>query len=229
VKRQDPTITKPARSAIALITVFAVVVVILHFVQGGHYHPMSEAVSELALGRDGWLMTIAFCCLGTGTILTAVALRRSLLSRPRVAPAMLALSGMLSYVSAFAHADPSSSNISTTHGAVHQLAGVATFLLIIGCMFSLVRTLRRDRTWRAMAIPTLIWGIAALAAFAATAASSDAYFGLDQRLFLGLALSWILTIAARAYRLPSRHGEPRATAPDSTATRIPTRPRKSIA
>jgi hypothetical protein len=42
-------------------------VLVLHGVQADRYHPLSQAVSELALGQDGWLMAIAFCSLGTGT------------------------------------------------------------------------------------------------------------------------------------------------------------------
>ena len=61
--------TRPnlARTAIALIAAFPLLVLVLHGVQAGRYHPLSQAVSELALGRDGWLMAIAFCSLGTGT------------------------------------------------------------------------------------------------------------------------------------------------------------------
>ncbi len=55
--------TRPtlARAALVLIAVFPLIVTVLHLVQAGGYHPLSQAVSELALGRAGWLMAIAFC------------------------------------------------------------------------------------------------------------------------------------------------------------------------
>src|SRR5690348_10609811 len=134
--------TRPnlARAAVALISAFPLLVLVLHGVQAGDYHPLSQAVSELALGRDGWLMAIAFCSLGTGTLFLAAMLRR-LDTPPRVAPYLIAASGLLSYVSAFVHAD--GPHGSTTHGQIHQTVGIATFVLMISGMFALIRPFRR--------------------------------------------------------------------------------------
>ena len=68
-----------ARAAFACIAAFPLIVIVLHLVQAPDYHPLSQAVSELALGRGGWLMTVAFCSLGTGTLLLATILRFVLL------------------------------------------------------------------------------------------------------------------------------------------------------
>ena len=116
------------RAAFAGIAVFVAIVCVLHVVQSGTYHPLSEAVSELALGRAGWLMAIAFCSIGTGTLLLAAVLIR-LSSRPRVAAWLIGLSGALSYVSAFVHAD--GPGRSTSHGTIHQIVGVTTFILLV--------------------------------------------------------------------------------------------------
>jgi hypothetical protein len=136
-------VTRPtlARTAITLISLFPLLVLILHGVQAGHYHPLSQAVSELALGRDGWVMAIAFCSLGTGTLFLAAMLRR-LDTTPRTAPCLIAASGLLSYVSAVVHAD--GPHGSTTHGQIHQTVGIVTFILMIAGMFALVRPFRRD-------------------------------------------------------------------------------------
>jgi hypothetical protein len=148
--------TRPtlARAAVALISVFPLLVLILHGVQAGRYHPLSQAVSELALGRDGWLMAIAFCSLGTGTLLLAAMLRR-LDTPPRAAPYLIAVSGLLSYVSAFVHAD--GPHGSTTHGQIHQAVGIVTFILMISGMFAVVRPFRRDSRFLSLATPTLVW------------------------------------------------------------------------
>jgi uncharacterized protein DUF998 len=189
-----------AGAAFACIAAFPLIVVVLHAVQAGDYHPLSQAVSELALGRGGWLMAIAFCLLGTGTLLLATILR-TLSSRPRVAPPLIAISGLLSYGSAFVHAD--GPGPSTTHGQIHQGLGIATFILLITGMFALVRPFRRDLGWRRLATPTLIWAVAAVATFFLIPLSGSAYFGLAQRIFLSVILTWALTASLHASRSAS--------------------------
>jgi Protein of unknown function (DUF998) len=184
-------------AAFAATAVFPLIVVVLHFVQRGHYHPLSQAVSELALGRAGWLMAIAFCSIGTGSLLIALALRR-IAAQPRVGPALLALSGLLSFVSAFVHAD--GSGPTTTHGRIHQFAGVATFLLIIAAMFSLIRAFRRDPAWQQIATPTLVWALTAVVGFFLIPISGNAYFGVAQRVLLATFISWQLTVSLYAHR-----------------------------
>ena len=69
VKRTTPSSASLPLAAFATTAVFPFLVVVLHFVQLGHYHPLRQAVSELALGRAGWLMAIAFCAIGIGSLL----------------------------------------------------------------------------------------------------------------------------------------------------------------
>lgn len=81
-------------------------------------------------------MAIAFSSLGTGTLFLAAVLRL-LETPPRIPPYLIALSGVLRYVSAFVHAD--GPHGSTTHGQIHQAVGIVTFVLMISGMFALVR------------------------------------------------------------------------------------------
>jgi uncharacterized protein DUF998 len=182
-----------ARVAAGLIAVFPLIAAVLHRVQASEYHPLSEAVSELALGRAGWLMAVAFCSLGTGTLVLAAMLRR-LEPAPRIGPALIALSGLLSYVSAFVHADGPQAT-TTTHGTVHQAVGIVTFILMITGMFALVRPFRRDPRFHSFARPTLVWAIAAIGGFFLIPLVGSAYFGVAQRIFLGIILSWALAVS----------------------------------
>jgi hypothetical protein len=201
-------------AAFATTAVFPLLVVALHFVQRSHYHPLSQAVSELALGRAGWLMAIAFCSIGIGSLLIALVLRR-IATQPRVAPTLLATTGLLSFVSAFVHAD--GSNPTTTHGQIHQFVGIATFILIVAAMFSLVRPFRRDPAWRPIATPTLACALTAVASFFLIPISGNAYFGVAQRVMLATFISWQLTISLYAHRTEHR----RQTSPHrSSATRL---------
>ena len=184
-----------ARAAVAGIAVFPTIVICLHFVQAGRYHPLADAVSELALGRDGWLMAIAFCSLGTSTLLLALVLRRL---GTRVAPWLIGASGLLSYGSAFVHAD--GNGPTTTHGQIHQALGITTFILMIVGMFSTVRAFRRNPEWQSFATPTLVWACGSIVAFFGIPLSGSAYFGVAQRIFLTVILGWAVTVAVRAWR-----------------------------
>jgi hypothetical protein len=217
VNRKTPPLALTAFAALAL---FPIVVVALHFAQFGQIHPLTQAVSELALGRGGWLMAVAFCSSGAGMALLALVLRRST-ARPRLAPVLLTLAGALSFVSACFHADPSTASTTSGHGQVHQLAGVATFILLIAAMFALVGAFRRDPAWRPIARSTRDWAIASVPAFLLIPIAADAWFGLAQRLFLAVVISRFLVLALHAYRVePAAAGtRPAATSATSvTAT-----------
>jgi uncharacterized protein DUF998 len=184
----------------AFLALFPLIVIALHLVQRGQYHPLSQAVSELALGRAGWLMAIAFCSSGIGTLLLALVLRRSS-ARPSVAPVLLSLAGVLSFVSAFVHADPSAATTTSPHGRIHVLVGVATFLLIVAAMFSSVRAFRRSAEWLPLAMPTRVWAIVSVPLFLLIPLAGDAHFGLAQRAFLSVLFAWPLTVSLFAHRI----------------------------
>lgn len=196
MNRSAPSTASLALAAFVSLAVFPLIVVVLHVVQAGQYHPLRQAISELALGRVGWLMMIAFCSSGVGTLLLALTLRRGA-TRPGVAPTLLAVAGLLSFVSAFVHADPSASAITSTHGQIHKLAGIATFIFIIAAMFVLARTFQRDASYRPLATSSRIWALAALASFFLIPFSGDAYFGLAQRILIATSLSWVLATSLR--------------------------------
>jgi hypothetical protein len=210
-----------ALAAAAGVAVFALIVVALHLVQQGHYHPLSQTISELALGRAGWLMAVAFCSIGIGTLLLALIIRGGP-TKPRVAPALLAAAGLLSFVSAFVDADPSS-GATTTHGEIHKLAGILTFVLIIVTMFLLARAFRRDPFWQRLATPTRAWALAALASSFLPSVSGDAYFGLAQRVMVAVSLSWMLITTLYAYR-----SDRCARAAIRTDARAPTPPKAQL-
>jgi hypothetical protein len=86
---------------------------------------------------------------------------------------------------------------STTHGQIHQTVGIVTFVLMIAGMFALVRAFRHDPLFRSFATPTLVWALAAVGGFFLIPVSGAAPFGVAQRIFLGIILSWAVTTATR--------------------------------
>jgi uncharacterized ion transporter superfamily protein YfcC len=130
---------------------------------------------------------------------------RRLDATPRIAPYSIALAGLLSYVSAFVHAD--GPHATTTHGQIHQAVGIATFVLMIGGMFALVRPFRRDGRFRALATATFVWALAAVGGFILIPLSGAAYFGVAQRIFLAIVLSWALVVSIRGLETVTTPGE----------------------
>ena len=188
-----------ATLALAGLSTFPVLVVLLHLIQRGSYDPVSQAVSELALGRAGWLMAVAFAAAGLGVMGFAALIRRT---DPGAvaAPVLAVLSGLATVLAAVFRADPETA--STTHGAVHQILGIVSFLTLTIAMFVCARRFRRVPEWRSWALPTLVWGLLAVAAFllVPTDLLGPDRFGIAQRIFLTVWLSWPITLTAYARR-----------------------------
>jgi len=186
---------KIATAALAAIAVFPAVVVSLNLVQRADYDPKVQAISELALGRGGALMVVAFLSLGGGIALLAVLFSRTC-TRGRAIRWMLYLAALLAGpMSAFFHTDLTGQP-TTTHGTIHNDAGLAAFLIILASMYAAGRLFQRETAWRGFAVPTLSWAVAATGAFFLIPAL-PAHFGLAQRLFVGTFVGWLL--AATAY------------------------------
>ena len=184
------------------VTFFAAVSVVLPIVQRGHYDVPGQTMSELALGRFGWLQNVAFCVLGGGTAVLAIALRRQL--DARIAPVLLSVAAALDVVSAFFHAVRVGDS-QTPESVVHMSAGVGTFLLTYAAMFTLVRPLRRTPALADFATPTRWWALAAVVAFVACAPPvvGQSHFGIGQRVMAAVFLSWMITLSLRLQFAPS--------------------------
>lgn len=187
-------------AALGCLMFFPAAVIALQVIQADDYSIASQAMSELALGKAGWLMTLAFLALGSGTVLLGISIRVSL-PRARVLFGCLLLAGALDVVSAIFRTNGAGPE--TTSSSIHQLAGLSTFVLITTGMFASVRTFRRDAAWRSFAFPTLAWAAASVATFFLVPIIGDANFGVAQRIFVAVWLSWLIVLAARLRNAPS--------------------------
>jgi hypothetical protein len=188
------------RLALIGICIFVGAVASLPFVQAGHYNIVRQAMSELALGSGGWLLNTGFCTMGVGTIFIALILRRT--TGARVAPCVLALAGVLDFVSAAFHAVRFDQAM-TTEASVHMIAGIATFIATIVAMFATVQPFSKTEAWRGMSKPTLAWGCVSTAAFLLLGPGGPlglTHFGVGQRLMALTFTSWLVTVAALASR-----------------------------
>jgi hypothetical protein len=208
-----------ATAACACVAVFPAVVVSLNLIQHVSYDPKVQAISELALGQGGALMVVAFLSLGSGIALLAHLLGRTC-ARGRVIRWMLYVAAVLAGpMSAFFHTDLTGQP-ATTHGTIHNDAGLAAFLIILISMYAASRLFRRETLWRGFAAPTLVWAIAATGSFFLIPAL-PAQFGLAQRVFVATFLSWLLAASAYARRVaPPAADATLAGAPASGSSQV---------
>lgn len=199
-----------ASAAMAGLLAFPGLVIVLNLLQNGHYSPVRQAMSDLALGQAGWIMTIAFCSLAMGSLLLAMVLRRSI-DTMKVAPILLTVVGLLTFVSAAFQTDPDGAP-ATLHGLIHTVAGITTFVFLILTIASAAVSFRRSLRWRSFRTPTAIWAAVALGTFLLIPLLDNAHFGLAQRTFVGTCLAWMVFTAWLARRAePAR----RAIAPSA--------------
>jgi len=201
-----------AISAVATLSAFPCLVVGANLVQRDSYSAAREAVSNLALGRAGWLMTVAFLCLGLGTFLLAVIVRR-MVARAIIGPVLLAAGACTTFLSAIFQTDAEGAS-STLHGTIHIALGLGSFTLVVAAITACAAAFLRSDS-RGIGIVSAVWALAAIGAVVMTFILPDSLFGVGQRIFLTVAIAWMLMIcfvAIRAGRVRSGSYEPMAVA-----------------
>lgn len=195
--RQLPTRTL-ALAAAALVLGYPCLVIAANLVQRGNYDAASQAMSNLALGRDGWLMTLAFVSLGAGSLLMAVLVRR-LAPQAIVGPVLLAASACTTLLSAVFQTDADNAP-TTLHGTIHIALGLGSFVLVIGAMIACSIAYLRLKSRRSLGIASAIWAVLQLSAIILTFVLPSSLFGVGQRAILGVAISWLSTTCVVAFR-----------------------------
>lgn len=200
--------------ALAAIATFPLALIILNVVQRGTYDALRQPGSQLALGRGGWLLTLGFCGLAIGTLLLAWLLRRAI-GGIRAVPILLGVAGALNFVAALSPTDADGVP-ATTHGLIHNLAGLVSFLLYVAAMVVAAFAFRAHGDWRAFGRATAIWSGCAIGAFVLMLVLAGAHlFGLGQRLAIAIWLSWLLVVA---WRVGGQRDTPSRTAGGAWAT-----------
>ena len=182
----------------AFILAYPILVVAANVVQRDSYDLASEAMSNLALGRAGWLMTLAFISLGIGNLLAAACVRR-LAPRAIVGPALLMASACTTLLSAVFQTDADGAP-TTLHGTIHIALGIGSFVLVIASMTACSVTYLRAGSRRGLGTASAVWAAAELGAIVVTFLVPSSLFGIAQRAILAVAISWLLTTCVVAFR-----------------------------
>lgn len=190
--------TSPSRmAAVALIGFawFVVGVALLHVLRP-ELPPASHMVSEYAVGRLGWIQTVNFLALATGSAALAVAVWRSALPVGPTAKALVTLFAATTYLSAAFETGSGS-----WQETVHELVGILGFLALMVAAFTAARSLRRADHSRISRV-SLLWGIAMIVTFPLVPVLGETGMGIGQRLFIACAIGWLTSLALTL--LPAR-------------------------
>lgn len=167
------------------------------------YTLTSDYISELAIGRFGFVQTLAFLALGIGSLALAVGLRRATRGSwgSLAGTALFGLFGVGVLADALFPIDRSGMQPQTLAGTVHIMAALAAFVCAVLGMFVLTRTFKRDARWGSYWRLSLVLALAALVTFFLP--SEGALAGIYQRIFVGIILTWIVLAALRLRSEPA--------------------------
>jgi uncharacterized protein DUF998 len=192
---QSHLVRPAALAAFAGTLYFVVALVLLNVVQAGSYDTLRQPGSQLELGSAGWLLVIGFYSLAVGTLLLAYVLGATLGSFAAVPVVLLAVDGVIGFVPAIFQTDGQHAAL-TTHGLLHNLGGLITFLLYVAVIVACAIQFRRSPYWRAAAPATRAWAIAGGVSFVLLLALGGLnLFGLGERIALAVFLSWMLYVS----------------------------------
>lgn len=174
-----------------------------------HYSPLSQAISDLALGPYGWLLAVIFLLYSVLSLafLLGYIWGTSKEGRSRVGMIFLAIWGVLPGVLAFlppdnvdAHGYPGALQAlqmtTTLHGMLHIVLSLIAF--VSGMLATLFISLRfsRDARLRSLRTPALLIALLMWPTFLLTDTFGKlGLYGVGERLFVGLGLLWMLIVA----------------------------------
>ena len=181
------------------------------------YDPVQRTISELAVGRYGYLQISAFVALGLSFVALSLGLWQRVRATvtSRLGLVLILVCAASTFVAAAFPTDLRTAAVATVSGQIHAISASVGYGCLITAMLLLSWHFRRDLPWRTLHFPasglTLV-GLAALLTMAVTGSSSIA--GLLQRIMTVALLSWVALTALHVGRLslaprPARVHEPR--------------------
>lgn len=205
--------TAPLWARISLYSgvAFIALLALLHVIEPG-FDPSWRFVSEYALGRHGWVMSLAFASLAV----SATALLLAIANQVRtvggyVGIGLLALSIVGFVLAAAFPTDPITATDPTTSGTVHSIAA-ALGGNVAGAAYFLTWSLARNRAWRnerrvlGKAVLIAVTSTVASLVMQAVIAASGSTFGPEtpvgwpNRILIVALAGWLCAAAAIVLR-----------------------------
>ena len=184
-----------AALAIISLAYFATVVVVLQFLRTD-YNPVTETLSQYAVGPYGQLMTVGFFVLGVGVVALAVALKCDLTSKSGIASACLVVTGIGIFLVGIFPVDREPGAMPPSE-AFHHASFFTSLSAAMVAMFLVTHRFRVDGgdLFHLLRSGMVLVAFIELALFVATYDSS--LRGLSQKLWVVTGLLWLLLTSIR--------------------------------
>jgi hypothetical protein len=200
-RQEAPRLELIAAMAIVGLAFFTATALLLPLVS--EYSLASDYISELALGRYGYLQTTAIFAAGVSSLALAVGIREATRGswESPLGSTFFGLYGLGFILAGIFPTDEVDAagrvGSPTSVGTVHFVASLSAFVLGIAGMFVLSRTFKRDARWRGFWPWSLVLALAALVGFIVLVPSEGAWVGLYQRIYVGTIILWEVLVAFR--------------------------------
>ena len=167
---------------------------------------LSDPYSSYVIGKYGFVQTIAFIGLSTGSFGLSFGLTR--LGDPSIVWRLGRIFLMAWSIGVLVAAIfPIESTGLSASAEIHGLASMLSFVAIIAAMFTLSRAFGRDVNWRRIAVSSWCLALVGGGSFVlALIIHHPRCFGVLQRTFLGAVVLWIGVTAARLCTVTSNQG-----------------------
>ena len=174
---------------------------------------VDESISSHAVGSYGWVQRSTFFALGLSSLVLALGLRSTTVPTrsARTGWALVLVWGLGAILGGIFPADD-------TYGAIHAAVATVSFSAIVVAVLLLARTFQSDERWRRLARPTSVLGPTAAVTAVLTAATTESWFGVSERLFIATVLCWLVLSARHLGRVAAGASGPEGAATPSWTT-----------
>jgi hypothetical protein len=177
------------------------------------YRLVRDNISELTLGRYGFVLTLAFVISGLGVLGLAYAIRRLTagIQGSWVGSVLIGIYGLGALVVAIFPTDRIDSKADvwsqSTTGWINSLTAFVAYLSVIIGMIILTWTFARDPRWQSLVVGSALLAGAALALLFVQ--MEGPWVGLMQRLLITAISGWLIVVALHIHAV-AEHVEPSA-------------------
>ncbi len=179
------------------LILFVTIVIFLHFLRPDK-NMLTSFVSEYAVGKDSWLMTIAFFALAIASTLLLMGLMLHV-SAPRTAKITLGVFCVGIFLAAIFPTDVPAFP-QTTVGLIHGFAALIALLNLGISMISWGISFKKNNDLKRFASISVLWGVISLILLILHIASPISVRGLTQRILLTWNISWLFLLNFHLYR-----------------------------